>query len=62
MLNETVSSWLSHSDNHNDNPAGPLFVAGTLATEESLTDKNAAMNIITSKTTMTCTFGSCLCC
>jgi len=61
MLNETVSSWLSHSDNGSDNPAGPLFVAGALATEEALTDKNAEMNIITAKTTMSCANG-CICC
>lgn len=58
---DTISSWLSHSDNQSDNPAGPLFIAGAVATEAALTNTDAEMNILTAKTTMSCARG-CLCC
>lgn len=61
MTQDTISSWLSHSDNQSDNPAGPLFIAGAVATEAAMTNADSDMNIITAKTTMSCARG-CICC
>ena len=42
---DTISSWLSHSDNQSDNPAGPLFIAGAVATETALTNTDGRITI-----------------
>jgi hypothetical protein len=58
---EVVSGWLSGSE---DSPAGPLFIEGTVATEEALTRASAAANMVTTlgQTTGSCRPSSCACC
>lgn len=63
---EIVSGWLDGSDNVDgyDNPAGPLYIEGALATEKAMTRSNAATNIVTTLggTTASCRPTSCACC
>lgn len=63
---EIVSAWLSGSDSHDgaENPAGPLYLEGALATEDALTRASAASNMVTTfgQTTGSCRPSSCACC
>jgi hypothetical protein len=63
---EVVSGWLNGSDNVDgcENPAGPLYIEGAMATEQAMTRSSAATNIFTTLggTTASCRPTSCSCC
>lgn len=63
---DVVSGWLSGQDSieGHDNPAGPLFIEGSVATEAAMTQVDAAAYIFTTLggTTASCRPTSCYCC
>lgn len=60
---DVVSGWLNGSDS-NDNPAGPLYIEGAIATEKAMTEAGARTNVFTTLggTTASCRPTSCACC
>lgn len=67
QFDDIVSSWLSGSDSveGQENPAGPLYMEGTAATEASMTDPDTVTSVLTSYTSASCLAGGgthCLCC
>lgn len=65
QTDDIVSGWLSGSDSIDgmENPAGPLYIEGAIATEAALTDSSAGMNMFSSITTASCRpGGGCSCC
>jgi hypothetical protein len=60
---DVVSGWLAGSESTYgyDNPAGPLYTEGYMATEAALTDPG--MNMATLHGSTTCSLaGGCACC
>lgn len=59
---DVVSGWLSGQDSI-DNPAGPMFIEGSLATEAAMTQADTAGRPFTvGGTTASCRASSCACC
>jgi hypothetical protein len=64
QTDDIVSGWLSGSDSIDgmENPAGPLYIEGAVATEAALTDSRTSMNMLTGITSVSCRPGGCACC
>lgn len=62
---DIVSGWLRGSDSNGlENPAGPLYIEGAMATEDALTRASASAAMFTTMggTTASCRPTSCACC
>lgn len=63
---EVVSGWLSGSDSVDgrDNPAGPLYIHGAIATEDAMTGADASTRVFFTfgGTTASCEPKGCDCC
>jgi len=64
QFDEVVSGWLNGSDSFDgiENPAGPLFIQGEMATETKLTD--SVSGEVNALTISTCSYAVhvCMCC
>lgn len=58
QIDEVVSGWLSGEEGL-DNPAGPLYIEGTAATEAALTDPGIGKVLISGATT--CSYSGKIC-
>lgn len=65
QIDDVVAGWLSGSGGQ-DNPAGPLYIQGTEATEAALGDASMAVTLAGCNTLRggtTCSYnGGCACC